>query len=142
VAKFGRRQIEEELDRGHGSCALGHPIVLGYLRASFQRWNLKRYRLLAWCVMPNHVHVVVRLYTSRSLDRVVEEWKTRASKAARSELHFKGTFWKREYYQHAIRDGAELDRALHYVLENPARAGISRRDCTWSTGLEEKSILA
>lgn len=34
---------------------------------------------------------------------------------------FSARFWQRNYYEHIIRDEAELDRAREYVLHNPLK---------------------
>ena len=99
----------------------------------------KHYRLLAWCVMPNHVHVVVRLFPGQELAKVVKAWKNFSAKAANQALGRKGRFWQREYYDRLIRNGDELDRAIRYVVENPAKAGLKNWTWVWSAGWEARA---
>jgi putative DNA methylase len=40
-----------------------------------------------------------------------------------------GSFWQREYFDRLIRDENELERAVEYVVNNPAHAGL--KDWTW-----------
>jgi len=44
---------------GHGSCVLREPEVARMVEGAFQFFDGQRYRLLAWVVMPNHVHVLL-----------------------------------------------------------------------------------
>ena len=54
-----RKRIEQWLDAGMGCCALRHPAVAQTMQETLLRFDADRYRLIAWCVMPNHVHVLI-----------------------------------------------------------------------------------
>ena len=54
-----RRRIEEFLDAGHGACWLRQPDVAALVEGTLRHFDGERYRLLAWCVMPNHVHALL-----------------------------------------------------------------------------------
>ena len=54
-------KIDRELDTGLGACWLKREDVAVLVEAALLHFDNERYRLLAWCVMPNHVHVVVEL---------------------------------------------------------------------------------
>ena len=123
LADYSHARIEEYFDRGAGSCPLLDMRVAGSMAAALRFRDGKNYRLLAWCIMPNHVHVVVRLFPGQELAKVVKAWKNFSAKAANQALGRKGRFWQREYYDRLIRNGDELDRAIRYVVENPAKAG-------------------
>jgi putative DNA methylase len=55
-----RRRIEEYLDAGHGACWLRRPEIAALVEGALRYFDGQRYRLLAWCVMPNHVHTLIR----------------------------------------------------------------------------------
>jgi hypothetical protein len=93
-----------------------------------------RYRLHAWCIMPNHVHVVVEPFAGHELPEILHSWKSFTAKTANRLLGRTGGFWQDEYYDHLIRDTEEYFHAIGYVLENPARAGL--RDWPWVWSLE------
>ena len=61
--------------------------------------------------MPNHVHVVARLFPSDTLASVLHSWKSFSAKEAKRIVNLPGSFWQREYYDHLIRSEAEFDRA-------------------------------
>jgi REP element-mobilizing transposase RayT len=82
--------------------------------------------------MPNHVHVVLRLSPGQELAAVVHSWKSYTAKQANQILRRSGSWWGREYYDHLIRDGDELDRIIRYVKNNPIKAGL--KDWVWVWG--------
>jgi REP element-mobilizing transposase RayT len=75
LASYGHTCIEEYFDRGVGSCAFNDRRIAGAMAAALRFREGMHYRLLAWCIMPNHVHVVVRLFPGQELARVVKAWK-------------------------------------------------------------------
>jgi REP element-mobilizing transposase RayT len=119
------RLIESYLDRGVGKCYLAQPKIAEVVNSAVKFGENRDYRLLAWCVMPNHVHVVAKLLPGRKLPTIVHSWKSYTAKAANKLLNRRGTFWQREYYDRLIRNGSELDRILRYVAHNPIKAGLT-----------------
>jgi hypothetical protein len=55
------RLISKFEDTGYGSCVLRDPVCAGIVRDKMQSGDGFAYKLLDWCVMPNHVHVMIRL---------------------------------------------------------------------------------
>jgi REP element-mobilizing transposase RayT len=132
LAGYSRARIEEYFDRGAGSCPFLDMRIAGAMAAALRFSEGKHYRLLAWCVMPNHVHVVARLFPGQELAKIVKGWKNFSAKAANQALGRKGQFWQREYYDRLIRNGDELDRAIRYIVQNPAIAGLKNWAWVWS----------
>jgi REP element-mobilizing transposase RayT len=64
----------------------------------------QRYRLLAWVVMPNHVHVLIETMTGHTLAAVLHSWKSYTAKEANRLLGRTGDFWQPEYFDRFIRD--------------------------------------
>jgi putative transposase len=139
LAGYSRTRIEEYFDRGAGSCSFLDMRIAGTMAAALRFREGKHYRLLAWCIMPNHVHVVAKLLPGQELANVVKSWKNFSAKAANQALGRKGRFWQREYYDRLIRNGDELDRAIRYVVENPANAGLKNWSWVWSAGWEARA---
>lgn len=104
---------------------MNNPAVASMIADTIRYWNGRHYRLMAWCVMPNHVHLVMRLLPGRTLAQAVHSLKSFTAKRANQILKRQGPFWQREYYDRLIRNGNELDRAVRYVLDNPIQAGLS-----------------
>lgn len=139
LAEYSPRRMEEYCDRGMGSCALTDQRIAGAVAAALRFRDGKHYRLLAWCIMPNHVHVVVRLLPGADLATVLKTWKQFSSKAANQVLGRRGHFWQREYYDRLIRSEQEYSRAIRYVLENPVKAGLKNWSWVWSADSEVRA---
>ena len=96
----------------------------------------RQYGLLAFTIMPNHVHIVCTVgrpdwasYKSRhksstTLSDILENLKWYTALKCNRILERTGQFWQHESYDHVIRDGEELERTLWYVLYNPVRAKL------------------
>ncbi len=122
--RLSTKRIESFLDSGRGRCELVQPRIADVVLRSLQHWDGTRYDLLAWCVMPNHVHIVFRAFCGERLDAIVKSWKSFSARRVNSLLARTGAFWQREYYDHLIRDEDELEKAIEYTLMNPLRAGL------------------
>jgi REP element-mobilizing transposase RayT len=121
--RFGRR-MNRYLRVGYGECHLRDETIAKLVINAWQHFDNERYRLMTWCVMPNHVHVIMRLFVGSDLAKVLHSWKSYTANLANSILGRTGTFWCREYYDRCIRDERELLRTVRYVRENPAKAGL------------------
>src|SRR5262245_23086601 len=86
-----------------------------------------RYQLLAWCVMPNHVHVIIEPSGGHSLGAIVRSWKSFTANRANRALGRAGPFWHRDYFDRFIRDEGHLFRTIDYVENNPGEGGPSVR---------------
>jgi REP element-mobilizing transposase RayT len=126
------RRIERALDARAGECFFRNPAIARVVANAVKQFDGSRYRLFAWCVMPNHVHVLFQTIGKSSLASVLHSWKSYSAKAANQILARKGEFWQREYHDHLIRNVAEFDRAMRYVMENPSRAELKDWPWVWS----------
>jgi REP element-mobilizing transposase RayT len=131
IAAYSPKKIEEYFDRGVGECPLLDPRIAKLVAGALQLWDGKRYRLIAWCVMPNHVHAIFRLLPGEELAAVVRSWKSYTARMANRILARSGEFWQREYYDRLIRKDGELERAIEYVASNPERAGLMEWKWVW-----------
>ena len=129
-------RVEDYLDAGHGTCWLRQPAIAQLVVDALRHFDHQRYRLHAWCVMPNHVHVIVEPLTGQELPALLHSWKSFTAKAANGLLKRTGEFWQKEYYDHLIRDAEDYAHAMHYLLNNPGKAGIKNWPWVWSgTGI-------
>ena len=128
------RRIEEWLDRGHGSCALRDSRVASMVAGALLHFDGERYRLLAWVVMPNHVHVLIETLPGFPLGDVVHSWKSYSAKQANQILAQTGRFWQEEYFDRYIRDADHLREARRYIEQNPVEAGLAKTAEAWPFG--------
>ena len=127
-------EIDEQLDQGRGACHLKHPEVAQCVVDALKYFDNDLYDLLAWCVMPNHVHVVPAMRGQQSLARIFHSWKSYTSKRANKILGLSGTFWQREYYDRIVRDSEDLETTMRYVQMNPQKAGLVNWPWVWGAG--------
>ena len=124
LAELFETRIDRHLDKGHGECVLRDPAIAAIVAGALEHFDGQRYRLCAWCVMPNHVHAIVRPEAGRDLSKVLQGWKGFTGRAASKLLERPGPFWQHEPYDHLIRNGIDLARQVRYVMNNPAAAGL------------------
>ncbi len=116
-------KVEAYLDSGAGRCWLQDDRVAEIVANSLEHFDGNRYELLAWCVMPNHVHVVVQMAEGVELPELMRSWRSFTAREANKLLNRSGDFWQPEYYDHLIRDGDDLTHAVEYAWDNPDQAG-------------------
>jgi putative DNA methylase len=119
-----RRRIEAYLDAGYGSCHLSDPRVAQVVEGALQHFDGQRYRLLAWVVMPNHVHALIETFPDYAVSVVVHSWKSFTANVANRLLTRRGAFWQVECFDRAIRDADHLRTAIDYIEGNPLKAGL------------------
>ena len=85
----------------------------------------KRYQLLSYVVMPNHVHVLLTLEAGEPLSEMVRGWKGVSSRLIHKDgLSELNPFWQREYFDRLIRSPEHLTKVRGYIRENPVTAGL------------------
>ncbi len=117
------------LGAGHGPDWLRQPPVAELVAGSMRYFDGQRYELLAYCIMSNHVHLVLTplLKTEQEyypLAQIMHSIKGYSATQANALLGRSGAFWQHENYDHYARSGAELERIIWYVLNNPVKAGL------------------
>lgn len=136
---YTRRHIEQWLDAGLGCGALAHPGMAEAMKEALTYYDGRRYQLVAWCIMPNHVHVLIR--PDYSLPRIVQGWKSYTTRwmllnNERFGLGVPGrSLWMRDYWDRFIRDEQHFDTAVNYIHQNPVKAGLCKAagDWRWSS---------
>jgi putative transposase len=80
--------------------------------------------VLAYCFMPDHVHLLVKGTSIHSdLRAFVNMGKQRAAYAGKPWLG--GRLWQPGYYDRVLRDDDDAHDFIKYILENPVRAGLA-----------------
>jgi putative transposase len=91
-------------------------------------------RMLAYCLMPNHVHLVVVPERMDSLGVVFRRVHGRYAQYLNVRRGRSGHLWQNRFFSCAL-DGNHLSVALRYVERNPVRAGLvaEAESYTWSS---------
>jgi REP element-mobilizing transposase RayT len=81
-------------------------------------------RLHAWCVMPDHVHLLLSPSDRCDIVTFVGQFKNLAQRAAWTS-GVVGAFWQASFWDHFLRRDEHFGSAVRYILENPVRAGLA-----------------
>jgi putative transposase len=126
------RKMERYLDSHLGRCWLKQPEIAALVASSLRFFENKRYYLEAWCVMPNHVHVVLWPMANETLSGILKSWKRYTAREANKILNRTGNnFWQPESFDHWIRNDEEHSRCCGYVIRNPVKAGLCKAPQEW-----------
>jgi 1-hydroxy-2-methyl-2-(E)-butenyl 4-diphosphate synthase len=131
--------IEPALNQGHGTCLFKNEQNAELLANALKHFDGTRYDLLAWCIMPNHVHVIHKPAKGEELDKILHSWKSYTSHEINKLNGTSGSIWQKESYDHLIRDGKDLRNQIDYILNNPTKAGYT--NWLW-TGCAYPELLA
>lgn len=118
-------------DPDHGPFWLAKPEIADLVADTLLFLNGKDCRIIAFTIMPNHVHVILD-QAQRVLFRIMQSFKRYAAKQANMLLQRPGNpFWQEEYFDYLIRNDGDLLRKIHYVLQNPVEAGFVAHWKAW-----------
>jgi putative transposase len=101
-----------------------------------------RLDVLAWCLMPNHVHLVVRPIGDGDLARFMHWLITTHVQRHRVRHGTTGRVWQGRYGASPVQADAHFLTVVRYVERNPVRAGLVRcaTHWRWSSVRERKFI--
>ena len=119
-----RQKIAEYEDAGYGQCFLRDERIAAVMQNTLKHFDGERYQLICWCIMPNHVHVLIEVNEGWSLSRIMHGWRSYTANEANRILGRTGKFWMEEYYDRYIRNDNHLQKTINYILNNPANAGL------------------
>lgn len=126
-----RKTIEKYLDSGYGSCSLADRRIAGILRETLLKWDGERYNLVAWVIMPNHVHILIELLGEHTLSKTMHSIRSFTAHEANRILGRKGRFWSVESFDRYIRNAVHFQNTIQYIHDNPLKAGLSRTADEW-----------
>jgi len=113
--------------------------VASIVAESIQFGAAKFFDLDAYCIMPNHVHLVCTPRQESdggypSIAAFMHTIKRHSASQANRVLNRHGAFWQHESYDRVIRSGKEMERVIRYVLRNPVSAGLVQawEDWAWT----------
>lgn len=151
-----RTKLEEYLDRGVGDCCLRDVRIARITEEALLHFHGVRYELLAWCVMPNHVHVLVDV-RMMPLWKIIQNWKVRVAREAGKTLRLERRaparhvramgsmaepswcsalrpFWQREYWDTFTRSEEQKRKAIRYIENNPVKVKLCKVPENWKFG--------
>jgi REP-associated tyrosine transposase len=130
------------LNRGNGRAKVFHKeqdyaAFVALLEPACERLAM---RILAYCLMPNHFHLVLRPHHDGDLSRWMQWLMT--SHVRRYHRHYGGSghVWQGRFKAFPIQEDEHLLAVLRYVERNPLRAKLVRKAQDWSwSSLRQRS---
>jgi thiamine-phosphate diphosphorylase len=95
-------------------------LILNHIKSGHGRF----YELLASIVMPDHGHVLLTPCGGFDLARINKGIKGVTARLINQARGTQGCIWQDETFDRIMRDQAELDEKLNYVVNNAAKAGL------------------
>ena len=125
------------LQRGHNGrpsffCSDDYGLYLEYLSDAAEKYEVS---IHAYCLMPNHVHLLMTPASKSGISRVLQDLGRRYVRQINDQYQRRGTLWEGRYHACLIEDSAYLLRTYRYIERNPLRAGLVDQvaDYPWSS---------
>jgi REP element-mobilizing transposase RayT len=81
---------------------------------------VKDHKILAWVIMPDHVHILIQLGESQTLSRFIQSLKSVSSR----HINFHNKIWADGFFDRALRKEEDIRTVARYIVSNPIRAGL------------------
>ncbi len=142
---FGK--YDHQLDhKPYGECYLQQREVAKVIIGELELMDGKHFDLQAYCIMPNHLHLLVDTSIQLQgkdinesnlddnyiqLNEVLKGFKGRSARYANQAIGRSGNFWQKDSYDHYVRDDKEWNNIANYILNNPVKAGLAEQQSDW-----------
>lgn len=124
-----RAKIEDYLDNGFGNCELRDSRAAAVVEENWLHFD-GQYRLLAWVVMPNHVHLLVEIWQTPQSE-LLKDWKGYSARRINRILGRQSKLWQDDYWDRYVRDEEHYGKVIHYIEWNPVKAGLVKSPEQW-----------
>jgi REP element-mobilizing transposase RayT len=112
---------------------LKQPEIIAICKSSIHYYDGKEFKLICYCIMPNHIHLVFELLSKeRRVGEIVGSIKKYSARRVNKILKQEGAFWQAESFDRLVRDDVELYFTIKYVLLNPVNAGLVENWKEWN----------
>ena len=125
------QRIARYEDLGHGDAFLIRADCSDALQQTLTGGHPDRYRLIDWCIMPNHVHVLIQINEGSNLGGIIRSWKGTSSFIINGQLGRTGPLWQREYHDRLVRDLNHFQNCRAYIRNNPVKAKLCEKPEDW-----------
>lgn len=144
-------QIYHILNRGNGRKDVFHKAgdfkaFVELLRESKNKYSID---ILAYCIMPNHFHFLLRPRYAAQLSSMMQWLMTSHVRGYHKHYGSCGHIWGGRYKSFIVQENRYLLTVIRYIEGNPVRAGLvkSVNDWDWSsyrerTGGYRRAIIA
>jgi putative transposase len=107
---------------------LGRKIMLMVLQEAKEKY---KFRLSNFCVMPNHIHLLIEPGKGTNLSVIMHWIKIRSAKRWNCIHGAKDHLWGNRYFARAIKDPEDYELVMRYIDHNPVSAGLVESPAEW-----------
>jgi len=119
------------LDQGFDNAYLQNPHVAALIQDTLLLFDGERYKLSAWVIMPNHMHLLLKPIEGHTLSGILHSLKSYTASEANKLLNRKGKFWMEDYFGRYIRNAEHFARTVVYIESNPVKARLCKEPSEW-----------
>lgn len=116
---------QDALDECRGQCVLRTPELAEIVEKSLVHFDMTRYQMLDFVVMPNHVHLMAAFPDEKGMLESCKSWKHYTATNINRWLKRHGRFWQQDGFDHLVRNEEQLAYLRRYIAENPAKARLA-----------------
>jgi adenine-specific DNA methylase/REP element-mobilizing transposase RayT len=116
------------------------PEERSLVASALRHFEGSRYKLLAYVVLNDHVHVLVEPLSGHTLTKITHAWKSFTAHELQREFGRQGVIWQDESFDRIVRDESELQEKAQYIQDNPLKRWPEIRDYPW-VGFPQWEIL-
>ena len=102
-------------------CVDDYELYLDYLEEAIDKYDVL---LHAYCLMPNHIHLLMTPLSSDGISRVLQDLGRRYVRAINHKYNRTGTLWEGRYHSCLIENNTQIIDMYRYIEMNPVRNEI------------------
>jgi putative transposase len=107
---------------------LGRKIMLITLQDAKDKY---RFRLANFCVMPTHIHLLIRPEEGTHLSTIMQWIKTNSAKCWNCIHGSSDHLWGNRFFAKEVQDPQAYDSVMNYIDQNPVKAGLVQNPVEW-----------
>lgn len=116
------------MNRGNNKLSIFESIstkgmMLNYFERSAQ---IEGFDILAYCIMPNHYHLLVRAETTATLSKAMQHINQSYSRYYMKRYSYVGHVFQGRYSSCGINSREYLSRVIRYIHQNPVRGKLCK----------------
>ncbi len=119
-----RIKMEYWLDQGIGSCLLKKTECAEIVEKVWHHSDGQCFNIIAWVIMPNHVHILLKIGKVPPIEKIVQNWKKFSANKINKLLNRQGHVWQADYWDRAIRNKRHFIYTLEYIKKNINSGGV------------------
>jgi REP element-mobilizing transposase RayT len=122
--------LESYLESANDVSDLEHPQAAAVIQEAIQkRMDDGSWRIIAYVIMPNHVHLFFK--TEKRLRPLLTQFKQWTARRVRKTQGRSGQFWQHEWFDHWSRSAEQDEKIVRYICNNPVKAGLTHMPEGW-----------